>query len=221
VYDTNDHPALGQSPQQAFAAGMMRSGQRPDRLIAYDQDFLILTMPSTPKGTAKVSPSRGVKISNIIYWCDAFRNPEIENTQVEVRYDPFDAGTAYAFVGNQWTRCVSEHFTTFQGRSEKEIKLATEELRKRRKEHSVGSAITAKRLANFLQSAEAEETLLRQRRLDMENKQVLEIIDGQLKSNYGINEASDKQGAAASESTVEAASAPASPSENIEIYGKF
>ena len=40
-----------------------------------------------------------------------------------VRYDPFDAGAAYAYVERQWVRCCSEYHTVFQGRSQKEILL--------------------------------------------------------------------------------------------------
>jgi putative transposase len=59
------------------------------------------TLPSTPKGTAKVRPGCGVKINHIYYWADAFRDPGIEGQQVPVRYEPFDVGQAYAFVRHQ------------------------------------------------------------------------------------------------------------------------
>src|SRR6516162_8664353 len=60
IYDTIDHPALGQSPREAFDAAMAQTGSRSHRKIAYDRDFLILTLPSTRKGTAKVVAGRGV-----------------------------------------------------------------------------------------------------------------------------------------------------------------
>src|SRR5207248_7405509 len=52
VYDTLDHPALSQSPREAFAAGLQTCGVRPQRHIAYDEDFRMLTLPTTQKGTA-------------------------------------------------------------------------------------------------------------------------------------------------------------------------
>jgi hypothetical protein len=70
--------------------------------------------------------SRGVKINHIYYWCEAFR--QIEGEVVAVRYDPFDAGTAYAFVRKQWLQCYSECFATLKGHSERELMLATTEL---------------------------------------------------------------------------------------------
>jgi putative transposase len=87
---------------------------------------------------------------------------------VEVRYDPFDIGTIHAFVDNQWVECHSEYYHAFQGRSHKELMVAAEELRKRWQNHSSHSATTAKRLAEFLAAAETQETVLAQRRADME-----------------------------------------------------
>jgi hypothetical protein len=106
VYDTLDHPALGQSPREAFAAGLQIGGERPQRRIAYDEDFRMLTLPTTYKGTAKLQAGRGVKLHYLYYWSDAFLDPEAEGTQLPVRYDPFDAGIAYAFVKKRWVRCT-------------------------------------------------------------------------------------------------------------------
>lgn len=53
VYDSIDHPALGETPRQAFQAGLEAGGLRPQRMIPYDQEFLIATLPTTPKGTAR------------------------------------------------------------------------------------------------------------------------------------------------------------------------
>ena len=68
IRDTIAHPVLGESPRQAFEAGMTRYGQRLHRIVPYNQEFLMLTLPTTPKGTAKLMPGRGVKI-NHIYYC--------------------------------------------------------------------------------------------------------------------------------------------------------
>jgi len=178
IYDTIQHPALGQSPRDAYLSGLSVSGQRPQRQIAYDQEFLIWTLPTTPKGTAKVSPGRGVKLNHVFYWSDALRDPAIEGQQVEVRYDPFDAGIAYAYVGKRWVQCISEHYSSLKGKSERELMLATTELRKRAKNHAGQFAVTAKKLADFLASVEAEESLRVQRLQDREANSVLTTIKG-------------------------------------------
>ncbi|MCI0723881.1 MAG: transposase family protein [Acidobacteria bacterium] len=170
VHDTLTHPALGQSPREAFQMGLACGGKRVHRMVAYSDEFLMLTLPTTAKGTAKVMASRGVKINHIYYWCEAFR--QIEGEIVSVRYDPFDAGTAYAFVRKQWLRCHSECYGTLKGRSEREVMLATTELHRQYHNHSSRFAVTARRLAEFLQSVEAEESLLTQRLRDRENRSI-------------------------------------------------
>ena len=163
VYDQIEHAALGQTPREVFETGMQLGGQRPQRLIPYDESLHMLTLPTTRKGTARVVACLGVKIHYIHYWAEAFLDPEVEGTQVPVRFDPFDAGTAYAFVKGRWVRCFSEHYARFAGRSEREMMLATAELRKRRQRHNQQSTLTARQLADFLASLEAEELLLEQR----------------------------------------------------------
>jgi hypothetical protein len=125
-------------------------------------------LPSTRKGTAKIAAGRGMKVNHLYYWSDHFRNPTWETRQVPVRYDPFDIGTAYAFVDGQWVECYSECYTVLHGRSEREVHLASEELRKRGENHSRKFVITARKLAEFLESVEVEEAILIQRLSDLE-----------------------------------------------------
>ena len=141
-------------------------------MIPYDDEFLIITMPTTIKGTAKVMPGNGVKIHHVYYWSELFRDPEVQGLQVAVRFDPFDVGIAYAFVHRQWVQCHSEYYAVFRGRSEKELMLATQEIRRRCHQHSAAFAVTARQLAEFLQSVEAEETLLTQRLSDREGREI-------------------------------------------------
>jgi hypothetical protein len=170
VYDRMDHPALGQSPREAFNRGMDGIGLRLNRMIQYDEDFLICTLPTTAKGTAKIAAGRGVKIHHVYYWSDEFRDPELECQQVPVRYDPYDIGTAYAFSRNRWVRCHSEFYVALRGRSEKEVSLATKELRRRHQQHACQRMrLNAKVLATFLESVESQEALLTQRLCDSES----------------------------------------------------
>jgi transposase InsO family protein len=180
VYDTREHPALGQTPQEAFQAGLARSGMRGHREIEYTDEFVLLTLPTTPKETAKVQPNRGVRIKYLYYWArgDAFRDAEVEKTQVAVRYDPYDVGHAYAFVKGVWVECISEHYASFKGRSEREILLASEELRQRHVRHTRQFSITSAKLAEFITSVEAEEALLIQRQRDAEAQAVFTLMGG-------------------------------------------
>ena len=171
VYDNIDHPALGQTPRDAYMTSVKTTGIRTNRTIAYDQAFLMATLPTTPRGTARVAPGRGIKINGLNYWAEAFRDPSVERHDVAIRYDPFDMGTAYAFVKNRWTECHSEHYAILHGRSQKEIALASKETRRRYQLYSRGRfTMTARKLAEFLASAESEEKHLLQQLRDSEDK---------------------------------------------------
>jgi putative transposase len=53
---------------------------------------LIFTMPTTARGTAKVVGGRSVKFHHVYYWCEAFRDPEVQGQQIAIRFDPFEPG---------------------------------------------------------------------------------------------------------------------------------
>lgn len=181
VYDTLEHPALGQSPRATYAQGLLAGGRREHLLIPYDEDFVLQTLPTTPRGTATVQVSRGVKIHNIYYWArdDAFRDPTVERTQVPVRYDPFDAGMAYAYVRGRWRPCISEHYTRFQGRTVPEIMLASAEIRQRHARHNARATyvVTARQIAAHLAAAESTEAELARLRA-AENRSIVAVIMG-------------------------------------------
>ncbi len=208
VYDTIDHPALGESPRSAFLRGMADGGARLHRMIAYDDDFVMATLPTTVKGSAKVSPGRGFKIHNLWYWSDTFRDQGVENASVPVRYDPFDVGTAYAYVRKQWVKCYSEQYMVFSGRSEKEIMLASAELiRRGRSSSQARFSVTASRLASFIQATELEEGFLLQRL--RERNQAL------------VRGAYDNGAPAATEAMPEPNRDDVDANETFETYGEF
>jgi transposase InsO family protein len=175
VYDVREHVALAASPRDAFSRGMARTGTRAVRVVPYDDAFRKLTLPSTPKGTARVVAGRGVQIRSIYYWSvtDEFRSPKVEGTDVPVRYDPFDAGIAYAYVGSRWVRCISEYYGALRGRSERELQMASLELRRRREGRGGARRDAARQLADFLGSAEAAELLQLQRVRDRDMRLAL------------------------------------------------
>lgn len=182
IYDTLDHPALGQSPKEAFISSVAKSGTRSFTVIPYDENFIMLTLPSTRKGTAKVEPGKGVKINHLYYWSNSLLDPEVEGKQVPVRYDPFNVGIAFAYVQNRWIALNSEYYTTFVNRTEKEIRQASEELRKRMRQHGKNQYLSASKLAQFLKAAENVEVLLHQQIRDNEMRNSLEILSGGKKS---------------------------------------
>ncbi|MFH7029607.1 MAG: Mu transposase C-terminal domain-containing protein [Heteroscytonema crispum UTEX LB 1556] len=176
IYDNLDHDSLGTTPLQVYTDSLATTGEREHRRIAYDEDFLMATRPSTPKGNALVQPGVGIKVNYLYYWSDAFRSPVVEKTKVSVRYDPFDMGVAYAYLEGRWVKCISQYYSTFAGRTEKEVLLAAQEIRQKDKRNAVSTNISAKRLADFIAAVQEHETLLMQRLRDLEAVGVLENL---------------------------------------------
>lgn len=193
IYDTIDHPALGQSPRDCFLSIMALFGNRQSRIIPYDQAFIMNSLPTTPKGHAKVIQSRGIKINNFFYRCEAFRSPLVINSMVPVRYDPFDIGVAYAFVGREWRKCTSEYFPQLSGLTEYELKSISEEIRKRRGNHNKGFNITAQKIASFIEEARECEVTLRVQRRASETL----TANGELRVKSGIDSKEPLEEAAA------------------------
>ncbi len=191
VYDTIEHGTLKQTPKEVFETGLLRSGARPKQWIEYDDDFLQLTLPSTRKGTAKLVPGKGVKVNNIFYWArgDVFLDhPELEKKQLPLRYDPYDVGHIYVSIPGhrQPVECISEHYAQLKGRSERELQIATEQLRQRDRHHSQQFTVTAAKFASFITSVEAQEALLAQRKRDCEARAVFAVMEGRQASGGEI-----------------------------------
>jgi putative transposase len=178
VYDPNVHSALGTSPLDAFKAQIFLGGERTHLKILYNDDFRFLSLATTRKGVAKVEPGRGVRVNYLYYWSEAFRDPRIEQTQVSVRYDPFDIGTAFAYVQGRWVQCHSEYYLQLRGHSERELQIVSAEVRKRYQNHAGEAAITAKRLAALLAEVQAHEEVLMQRLQDVEARDVFAQMGG-------------------------------------------
>ena len=183
VYDQMDHPALGQSPREAFAQGIQLAGMRTHRLIPYSEEFLILTCPTTRTGYAKLDAARGIVVNGLRYGHSLMRSSRDAGKPVEVRYDPFDMSLAYAFVDGQWLPCTADAFLQVQGRSEREWELILDEWREQqRQHHRKRMSIDSTLLATFLEEVLTEEPLLKQQHYDLEGISLREAIVGQPKT---------------------------------------
>jgi putative transposase len=177
-YDKKEHPDLGLSPYEAFKKGLLKKGLHShNKRIVFDEEFRISTLPTTSKGIATVRPGFGVKINNIYYWHNNFQHPDVEGNQVAVCYDPYDIGTAYAYINKHWVSCISQYYASFAGHSEKEMMLVIEELRKLHKNSSKRFVVTASSLFNYLNQEEIDEQVILQRVRDMEARFLLSEID--------------------------------------------
>jgi putative transposase len=177
IHDHRLHPGIGTTPAEAYERGISLAGTRPSRRVAYDDVLKFLTMATTPKGVARVQPGLGVKIRYFHYWSEEMRDPQWERKKVAVRYDQDDLGLAYARLAGKWVRCISCHYDDLKGRSEKQLRIAVEELRRKRSLIEGGRTVTARQIARFFESLEGEEVLRTQRLKDLARQQIPENGD--------------------------------------------
>lgn len=169
VYEDQPHRGLhGSTPRAVFEAGQEVAGTRDHRLIQYNDTLLRLTEPTTPKGTARVSRTGVVKVLNVLYSCAAFREAGVPGANVPIRYDPENRGHIHAWVKGQFVECLSNDYDIFENRSEREIRLASAELRQADRVAGRTPLVTHSRLVTLLRHIEQHEAVLLQHRKDLE-----------------------------------------------------
>lgn len=169
-YHDRIHPAFGTTPNQRHQLGLVRTGERPMTWVTYNTDFVMLTHPTTPKGTAKIQPGRGIKILNHYFWSPAFVRPGVEGSTVDVCYDALDASLAWARVKGEWVACHAAQ--SFAGRSVWEILQATQEIREQdRRAHLSG--VSERQLREWLLQVKVSDELAQQRQKDRELRNLL------------------------------------------------
>lgn len=178
LYDTNEHSSLGESPREVFERSIAHTGMRRVRYISYDEDFIIMTLPSVKRngGTSMIDSLRGVRVNYFYYYSSEFNN-YIDKTRVPVRFDPWNIGIVYCYIHRHWEKCYSQFYNVLKNRTEYEIQLASEELLKQKRCYAKNAKVTAKELANFIERAEQTEKVLTQRFYDEEMDVQLKVIN--------------------------------------------
>ena len=152
-------------------------GCEPDRLeniaIVYNRTFILLTSPTTPKGTARVLDSGLVNVNYIRYFHEQLLDPELLGQNLPVRYDPWDAGVAWVYAHKMWIECHSEHYAELQGKSKKLIDIIVDRIHERNKLYPLARlTVNAATIAQFLKELHRDEEVLQQMQHDREAKQV-------------------------------------------------
>lgn len=190
-YGNLEHGALGMSPNAAMQEGIATFGRRTHKLHLYEREFILWTLPTTPKGKAKVQPGRGVKVNYLYYWNDAFKSPKVEGTTVPVRFNPFDISYACAYVEGRWIDLKSQDADLFKGRSDREIRLISTEIRERHAKTHSRRGINAELIAAYIREAAQVEAVLQQRDRDTETVNVnaaIHEVPPELPAPKGVNE---------------------------------
>lgn len=168
LYDTTNHPAFGDTPRNVFAARLALTGERTDSLVAYDQDFYFLTLPTTDKGTATVSSTKGVWIRGRWYKCPEFRVGGVDKSHVPVRWDPMDARRAWAHVLGRWVELYCPSLRHFPQLSEREVAALSAEYGARRRKSAQAKQADNAAFADFHRRLKAGEPALLDARRDAE-----------------------------------------------------
>ena len=176
-YDENVHPALQESPREAFVRGMRENGKRPQTHIQFNRDFLIATCPPVDRtGTRQVHRQRGVKVDQRFYWNDAFDSAQFDGESVQVRYDPWDASSVYVRVKDAWVRAVCRNLHGLGLLTEVEKRALTEEYNRRHGSLSDNERDT-KRLREFIQVFTPEGALATEFERQAENRLLYSDLD--------------------------------------------
>ncbi|MCG5103942.1 transposase family protein [Oceanobacillus sp. APA_J-5(13-2)] len=177
VYDHIENPSLHQTPREAFEESIAISGSRLHTYIPYNETFILTTLPSPKVNTRKVFPGQGIKLNYSYYWCEQFRDPKVESTNIQVKYDPFNIAIAYAHIEGQWIKCKSAQYKYLDGKTENQIKLIAEGIRQNNKIYSKNNTITDRMIASYiLESEEIEKELINEKELSS-TKANLKVVD--------------------------------------------
>jgi putative transposase len=134
LYGKEPHSAHGDGPMEHLLQRMLETGERKNRLVRFDDTFLIETCPSPYDGeTREVCNRRGVKIHHIWYWDEALRKPHLRGKSIQIRVDPWDVRFVFALVDGGWVRCRSKLAWLTHDYTEVELRCAFEEMAKKHK----------------------------------------------------------------------------------------
>ena len=175
VYPRQPHKGLdGMTPHARFQQGVATVGS--GRPLVESPDLRFLLWPPSRRGEATVDSRTGIVVDCIHYWHADMRSEALRKTKVQVRVDPHDIAHVVAFINGRWVLCRAECAAELAGRSRRELRLASMELRRRRlgAANAKRQAIRAHQLAAMLSELAQTEEGLRQACREEERRAALE-----------------------------------------------
>lgn len=121
------HSTLKESPQSLYARTLDLTGHRNHRMISYDEDFRVMTLPTTDKGTGRNTLNKGVRIHNEYYYHPTLNERALLEKDLPVKYDPYDYSTAWVYVRDKWIKCLSQDHHQLRGITENELRIRSAE----------------------------------------------------------------------------------------------
>jgi hypothetical protein len=192
-YDTQEHGTLKESPRALYVRTMALTGHRKHRMITYNEDFRVLTLPTTPKCTAKNIQNKGVRINNEYYWNPILDEPDLLEKQLPVKYEPYDYTIAWIYARGRWVKCLSQEHYQLRGLTEAELRLLSAERAARNTEFSRKAGQRAEINAQGVIADQRKEKELReslallrgQQREDAEIRRQIDGKGGKSQQDYG------------------------------------
>ncbi|MDO3529440.1 DDE-type integrase/transposase/recombinase [Ralstonia pseudosolanacearum] len=131
-YNKRIHPAHDHTPDEYMRRRFAETGLRFERMVPFDQRFLIETCVPPARGlTRDIDRQMGIKIGHIHYWADVFADPRLRVKTVEVRIDMWDVSIVWASINNGWVKCVSRLLVQLRRLTSIELRYALDYVRKR------------------------------------------------------------------------------------------
>ena len=133
-----------------------------------------------------------VRINYIDYTCTKLKDSRFWGKLVPVRYDPWDISIAYVFLDGLWRLCSCGYHSQFRGRSEKQIALASREIRRGKVLHTKSRNVSAAQLAAFFEACDSAELALQVE----QDRELTLLIQGALVSEKPTSESEQPTSAA-------------------------
>jgi putative transposase len=175
-YDQEIHPALDESPRNAFRRGVRENGHRPQRHIVFNRDFLIATCPPVDRsGVRAVNFQRGVKYDHRYYANKVFKASNVAGESLPVRYDPWDGSSVYVLLKDGWVQAICRSLYGLGQLTEVEKRALTAEYRSHYKAPDDDEQ-HAQRLREFLQVFTPKGALALELERQSENKDLYNVL---------------------------------------------
>ena len=136
VYPGLVHGTLGARPREVFERLLERDGERVSRYVTCDDALRFELAVEVNRKTRVVGVPRGIVVDYLPYWHDDFEFADVAGTKVKVRIEPRDVSSVYVWLKRS-QRWVTAHLSCgdadLSGRSWRQVRLAVEELKQRRR----------------------------------------------------------------------------------------
>jgi hypothetical protein len=149
-----EHDGIATLPGELFRKSLADQGDRPSRFIAYDETFMVLTMPIV-KAAATIHPTRGIRHDYIWYYDRQLSDPRWHKSLITLR-EPVEEAHLIAQLGGEWVRCepVSYVFRLF---TQREIRLLAEEWKGESRASNSKERLTPEAFERFMQRVATKE----------------------------------------------------------------